>query len=95
MESAYSASKAAVIGLGKSLAKEFAPNGVRVNVVTPGAIDTDMMKGYSEDDLKEIAESIPLGRLGEAKEVAESIIFLLESTYITGAVLPVNGGGIF
>lgn len=95
MESAYSASKAAIIGLGKSLSKEFAPNGVRVNVVTPGAIDTDMMKGYTKEDLKEIEESIPLGRLGEAKEVAESILFLLESSYITGAVLPVNGGGIF
>ena len=94
MESAYSSSKAAVIGLAKSLAKELAPNGIRVNVVTPGAIDTDMMKEYSKEDIEEVVSSIPLGRLGDPKEVAESIMFLLEASYITGCILPVNGGGI-
>ena len=53
-----------------------------------------MMKEYSEEDIEEVVSSIPLGRLGDPKEVAESIMFLLEASYITGCVLPVNGGGI-
>ena len=95
MESAYSSSKAAIIGLAKSLNKELAPNGIRVNVVTPGAIDTDMMKGYSEEDMKEVLNSIPLGRLGKATEVADTVLFLLESEYISGSIVSINGGGIF
>ena len=95
MESAYASSKAAVIGLAKSLNKELAPNGVRVNVVTPGAIDTDMMKEYSAEDMQEIVKSIPLGRLGSATEVAETVLFLLESEYISGSIVSINGGGIF
>ena len=95
MESAYSSSKAAIIGLAKSLNKELAPNGIRVNVVTPGAIDTDMMKGYSEEDMKEVLGSIPLGRLGKATEVADTVLFLLESEYISGSIVSINGGGIF
>ena len=95
MESAYSSSKAAVIGLAKSLNKELAPNGIRVNVVTPGAIDTDMMKEYSAEDMQEIVKSIPLGRLGSATEVAETVLFLLESEYISGSIVSINGGGIF
>lgn len=95
MESAYASSKAAVIGLAKSLNKELAPNGIRVNAVTPGAIDTDMMKEYSIDDMKEIIDSIPLGRLGKADEVAETVLFLLESEYISGSIVSINGGGIF
>ena len=95
MESAYSATKAAIIGLGKSMAKEFAPNSVRVNIIAPGAIDTDMMKEYTSEDLKEVISSIPLGRLGTPKEVASGILFLLENDYITGTILHINGGGIF
>ena len=91
-EVAYSATKAAVIGFTKALAKEVAPSGVRVNAVAPGAIDTDMMKVYSEDEVAAlIRESIPLGRLGKAEEVAKAILFAAECEYMTGAVIPVDG----
>lgn len=93
-ESVYAASKAAVIGLAKSLAKELAPSGIRVNTVAPGVIDTDMNACYSRGDLKALEEEIPMGRLGTAEEVAKAIRFLAsdEAAYITGQVLAVNGG---
>ncbi|MDE5602253.1 MAG: SDR family oxidoreductase, partial [Clostridia bacterium] len=91
-EVAYSATKAAVIGFTKALAKEVALCGVRVNAVAPGAIDTDMMKVYSEEEVEAlIRESIPLGRLGKAEEVAGAILFAAENEYVTGAVIPVDG----
>lgn len=91
-EVAYSAAKAAVIGFTKALAKEVALSGVRVNAVAPGAIDTDMMKVYSKEDVEAlIRESIPLGRLGKAEEVARAILFAAENEYVTGAVIPVDG----
>lgn len=93
-ESVYAASKAAVIGLAKSLAKELAPSGIRVNTVAPGVIDTDMNACYSRGDLQALEEEIPMGRLGTAEEVAKAIRFLAsdEAAYITGQVLAVNGG---
>lgn len=93
-ESVYAASKAAVIGLAKSLAKELGPSGIRVNTVAPGVIDTDMNACYSRSDLEALAEDIPLGRLGAAEEVAKAICFLAseDASYITGQVLAVNGG---
>ncbi len=93
-ESIYSASKAAVIGLAKSLAKELAPSGIRVNAAAPGVIDTDMNACYSEEELKALAEEIPMGRLGTAGEAAKAICFLAseDASYITGQVLAVNGG---
>lgn len=92
MEVAYSASKAALIGFTKALAKELAPMGVRVNAVAPGAIDTDMMKEYSAEDIRRlIEEDIPLGRLGRAEEVASAALFLAENEYITGETLSVDG----
>ncbi len=91
-EVAYSASKAAVIGFTKALAKELAPMGVRVNAVAPGAIDTDMMKEYSKQEVEELVKnSIPLSRLGKPEEVASAIIFLAENEYISGATLSVDG----
>lgn len=91
-EVAYSASKAAVIGFTKALAKEVAPMGVRVNAVAPGAIDTDMMHVYSDEDIAELCHnSIPLGRLGTAQEVAEAVLFVAQNAYVSGAVLPVDG----
>ena len=92
MEVAYSASKAAVIGFTKALAQEVAPMHVRVNAVAPGAVDTDMMKCYSEDEIKDICKSIPLGRLAKPEEIADAVLFLAESEYTTGTVLSVNGG---
>lgn len=93
-EAAYSATKAAVIGLTKTVAKEVGPSGVRVNCVTPGVIRTPMNASLTEDDLEALAEETPLGRIGEATECAEAILFLAskKASFITGQVLGVNGG---
>lgn len=91
-EVAYSASKAAVIGLTKALAKEVAPMGVRVNAVAPGAVDTDMMKCYTQDEIKAICDEIPLGRLARPEEIADAVLFLAESEYMTSTILHINGG---
>lgn len=93
-EAAYSASKAAVIGLTRSLAKELGPSGVRVNCIAPGAIETDMLAGFSDDDKAQLCESTPLCRLGKAEEVAALAAFLASdrSAFITGQVFGVDGG---
>lgn len=88
-ESAYSMSKAAVIGLTKSLALELAPSGINVNCVCPGIIDTRMNSGF---DRAELAAEVPCGRLGTPEEVAQAVLFFAQSSYITGQVLGVNGG---
>ena len=91
-ESAYAATKGAVIALTKSLAKELGPSGIRVNCVAPGVILTDMCAGYSEEDLQALANETPLGRNGQPEDVAKAIAFLLEAEFITGHVLNVDGG---
>lgn len=93
-EVAYSAAKAGVIGLTKALAKETAPSGITVNCVSPGAVDTDMMKRFSEDEIDSFLEEIPLGRLAKPEEVACAVAFFAsgEASYITGQILGVNGG---
>jgi len=93
-EAAYSASKAAVIGLTKALAKEVGPSGIRVNCVAPGCVDTDMMSCYCEADLDELRCQTPLGRIGRPEEIAEAIAFLISdrASFITGQTLGVNGG---
>lgn len=90
----YAASKAGLVGLGRSLAKEFASRNVTVNVVAPGPILTDMLAALPDDQQAAYAEAVPLGRLGQAEEVAAAITFLASdaAAYITGAVLPVDGG---
>ncbi|NP_001084717.1 carbonyl reductase family member 4 [Xenopus laevis] len=88
-QSIYGASKEGLIGFSKSLAKEVAKRNIRVNVVAPGFIRTDMTSDLKEDSLNKM---IPLGRFGEPEEVAQSVLFLLESPYITGHVLVVDGG---
>ena len=94
MEVPYSAAKAALIGMTKALAKEVAPSGICVNCVAPGAIATDMLAGFDESVLTDIAEETPLGRLGTPEEGAKSILWLCseDAAYITGQVLGVNGG---
>jgi NAD(P)-dependent dehydrogenase (short-subunit alcohol dehydrogenase family) len=91
----YSAAKAGVLGLAKAMARELGPDGIRVNCVTPGLIQTDITGGKLTPEIKaEIAATIPLGRLGEAEDVARVFLFLASelSGYITGAVIDVNGG---
>ena len=90
----YSATKAAVIGLTKALAQEVGPSGIRVNCVAPGVIDTAMNSHLSGDDLKALAESTPLMRLGTPEEVAQAVYFLASDSayFITGQVLCPNGG---
>ena len=90
----YSAAKAGVIGLTKSLAKELGPSHVRVNCVAPGVIATDMKAHLSEEDMAALGEETPLGRIGQPEEVAKAIRFLAgeEASFITGQVLCVDGG---
>lgn len=89
----YSAAKAGLIGFTKALAKEVALSGIRVNCVCPGVIDTDMNSNLSAEDMKALAEEIPMGRIGTAEEVAECIFFLADSAaYVTGQILSPNGG---
>ncbi len=92
MEVVYSATKAGIIGFTQALSKEVAPMGIRVNAVAPGAIDTEML---TEVERVGLDDSIPLGRLGRPEEVAKSIKFLAESSFITGEILSVDGGGIY
>jgi len=93
-EAAYSASKAGLIGLCQALAREAGPCGIRVNALAPGVIDTDMLSGYTPDELNELRRATPLGRLGTPQDVAAAAYFLCsdEASFITGQVLAVDGG---
>ncbi len=93
-EAVYSASKAAVIGFTKAMAKELAPSNIRVNAVAPGIIETEMNSHLSSEDIEEIAKEIPLGRIGTTKETGRLIAFLCsdKSKYITGEVIKIDGG---
>lgn len=95
-EAVYSASKAGVIGLTKALAKEYAPSNITVNCVAPGVIDTDMMKRFSDSEIRAVCEEIPVGRMGTVEEVAQAVAFLASenSSYITGQTVGVNGGTV-
>jgi 3-oxoacyl-[acyl-carrier protein] reductase len=93
-QTAYAATKAAVIGAAKSIAREFASRNITVNVVAPGFIDTDMTTSITDQMKEQMLKSIPLGRTGKASEIAAACAFLAsnEASYITGHVLRVNGG---
>lgn len=93
-QAVYSASKAALLGLTKTLAREYASRGVTVNAVAPGFIATDMTAGLPEDVKKKIVEQTPLARIGSPEEVAAAVVYLAsdEAGYVTGQVLRVNGG---
>ncbi|AXE92344.1 SDR family NAD(P)-dependent oxidoreductase [Paraburkholderia sp. 22099] len=91
----YSAAKAGVLGLAKAMAREFGPNRIRVNSITPGLIQTDITGDKLTPEMRvEIIKGIPLGRLGDAADVANACLFLVSdlSSYLTGVTLDVNGG---
>ena len=90
----YAATKAGVIGFTKSLAREVGSRGITVNAIAPGFIDTDMTRALSDQQREKLIEQIPLGRLGDAKEIAWAVAFLASRAagYITGETLHVNGG---
>lgn len=95
-ESHYSAAKAGIIGLTKSLAKELGPSGIRVNAVAPGVIQTDMLSSFTQEDLQTLAYDTPLSRLGTPWDVANAVSFLAsdKASFITGQILSVDGGFI-
>ena len=92
MEVHYSTAKAGMIGLTKALAKELGPSNIRVNAIAPGIIETDMVKGYSRDEIKEIENEIPLEKIGTASNIAKCVKWLIEDDYTTGEVISINGG---
>lgn len=96
IESVYSASKSSLIGYCKALAKELGPSNIRVNCVCPGVIKSPMNDGYSKEEIDNIIEKTPLSRLGEPKDVAESVLFLAseKASFITGQTLTIDGGFI-
>lgn len=93
-QTAYSASKAALLGVTKSLAREYASRGITVNAVTPGFIDTDMTSNLTDEQKTSMLTAVPLGRTGTAREIAAAIVYLAsdEAAYVTGQALKVNGG---
>lgn len=91
-ETAYSASKGAMIAFTKALAKELAPSNIRINCISPGVIKTQMNACFSEEDMQALIEEIPVGRIGYPEEIASAALFLEENEYVTGIDLPVNGG---
>lgn len=91
-DSAYAASKAGLSGLTRALSIEYAARDIRVNLVIPGLVLTEMTGGLSEKALEGMRKTIPLGRYGKAEEVAEVAVWVANSTYMTGAFIPADGG---
>lgn len=91
-EVGYSATKGAVIALTKALAKELGPSHIRVNAVAPGVVQTDMLKELSPEILDELREQTPMEALGTPEQIADALCYLADADFVTGQVLPVNGG---
>lgn len=90
----YSAAKAGLIGMSKALAKELGPSNIRVNVIAPGDIDTDMNKELSKEDIEMIKEETPLARIGKPLDIARCVKWLIEDEFTTGQVISPNGGWV-
>ena len=91
-EAVYSASKSAITGFTKSLAKELGPSGITVNQISPGFIKTKMNEHLAQDVVEEIENEIPLGRIGTPEDVAKAVLFLADNDYITGTDIVIDGG---
>ncbi len=89
---AYSATKAGIDGMTKSLAKELGPSNIRVNSIAPGYIDTDMNEKYSAQEIEQIKEETPLVKIGKPEDIAKCIAWLIEDNFTTGQVISINGG---
>ena len=94
LEVIYSVSKAGIDGLTKALAKELGPSNIRVNSIAPGMIDTQMNSNFNAEEIKQIEDEIPLGRVGNPRDIARCIEWLIEDEYTTGQIISVNGGWI-
>ena len=89
---AYSATKAGIDGMTKSLAKELGPSNIRVNSIAPGYINTDMNKRYSKEEIEQIKEETPLVKIGKPEDIAKCIEWLVDDNFTTGQVISINGG---
>ena len=94
LEVLYSVSKAGVDGLTKGLAKELGPSNIRVNSIAPGAIDTDMNKNLTEEELKELQDVTPLGKIGTPVDISKCVEWLIDDNFTTGQVISPNGGWV-
>lgn len=94
LEVLYSISKAGMDGMTKALAKELGPSNIRVNSIAPGAINTDMNADLTEEELKQLEEDTPLGRIGEPEDIAKCVKWLIEDKFTTGQIISVNGGWV-
>ena len=93
METAYSASKGAVNAFTRALAKELAPSNIQVNAASFGVIDTDMNRGFTQEELKQLTDEIPAGRMGSCEEAARLVLQLVRSpAYLTGQIITMDGG---
>ena len=91
---AYSTSKAAILGMTMCIARKVAKNNITVNAIAPGTTESELLKGFTPEELKKLEEAIPVGRLGKPENIAETVVFLASdaASFITGAVIDVNGG---
>ena len=94
LEVIYSVSKAGMDGLTKALAKELGPSNIRVNSIAPGMIYTKMNAKFTDEEIEEIKEEIPLGTIGEPEDISKCVEWLIEDKYTTGQVISINGGWI-
>lgn len=94
MEVIYSVSKAGIDGLTKALAKELGPSNIRVNSIAPGNISTDMISGFSEEEIENLKSDTPLNKIGKAEDIAKCINWLVDDDFTTGQVISINGGWV-